>query len=241
VDEKLPYELSRLFDGVYTLRLAREDAYGLMNVSISTKTKPVFDQVTSVDFGTPWLKIASWKKAAQAISSQLLRDLNAAHTGLSDAYIRFSSDLQIMSDTVKKAYIARGETKAGSQFSVQRVLETTNAIMVKSKRVSENIRRGAEKRMSIASKQLCEQAQLINGEAMGFANEAWSTMQQHARKLRQSTYQFDLTGVAIKLQRVKSPPLATAQNRARSVKAALYRCSKPCKAKNKKCPPERRR
>jgi len=195
-----------------------------------------------VDFGTPWLKIASWKKAAQAISSQLLRDLNAAHTGLSDAYIRFSTDLQVISDTVKKAYIARGEAEAARRFSVQHVLETTNAMVLKSKRVSESIKRGAEKHLSIASKLLCEQAQAINGEAMDLANEAWSTMQQHARKLHQSAYQLDLTRVASKLQgATRSPPLAAAQNRARSVKDALYRCRKASKPKNKKYSPGRRR
>jgi hypothetical protein len=242
MDEKLPYELSRLFEGVYTLRLAREDAYGLMNVSISTRTKPILEQVTEVDFGTPWLKIASWKKAAQAISSQLLRDLNAAHTGLSDAYSRFSTDFQVMSDTVKKAYITGRETEAVRLFSVRRVLETTNAVVAKSKRVSENLKRGAEKQLSMASKLLCEQAQVINGEAMDLANEAWSTMQQRVRKLHQSAHQLHLTHVARKLHRArKSPALAAAQNRARSVKDTLSQCRKSCKPKNKKCSPCRHR
>src|SRR2546423_1301994 len=55
--------LSKLFDGVYTVKIDREDAYGILNVTI-TMAKVGITEVHEVDFGTPWLKAAGWKKAA---------------------------------------------------------------------------------------------------------------------------------------------------------------------------------
>lgn len=92
-NQVLPYELSQLFDGVYTLKLNREDAYGVVKVTIAAKSRPPLNQTTTVDFGTPWLKIENWRRAAQVISSKLVKDLHTAQTGLTEVYGRFLKDL----------------------------------------------------------------------------------------------------------------------------------------------------
>lgn len=135
-DETLPYELSKLFDGVYTLKLDRQDAYGIVNVTIST-LKPPLEQVTQVDFGTPWLKIENWKRAARAVSWQLARDLNTAQTSLSMMYDRLSTDLQeLMGDVVKKAHSLRDDTGFLQPDSMQ-LSSTAKDIFSGAKQLSE--------------------------------------------------------------------------------------------------------
>lgn len=54
----VPAELSTLFEGAhsaYTLTIPEDQAFGLMNVRISTKTKPIIHEELSVDFGAHWL------------------------------------------------------------------------------------------------------------------------------------------------------------------------------------------
>lgn len=57
-------EISKLFDGVYAIQIPKEDAWGLMNVTVSTKSKPIVKEVFELDFGTPWLKVTHWKDLA---------------------------------------------------------------------------------------------------------------------------------------------------------------------------------
>lgn len=123
--EELPYSISKLFDEVYVLRLAPEHAYGTLKVSITTQTKPKSEHVTQVDFGKPWLKIARWKRAAQAISSELVEEFSAAQSSLSDVYNRVSADLQVVSDTLKD------EAKSTHRGWLQRVGETANPVALK--------------------------------------------------------------------------------------------------------------
>lgn len=62
--QNIDAELSKLFEGVYSLKLRREDAWGLLNVTVSTKSKPFFEQTFPADFGTPWFRITQRSKAA---------------------------------------------------------------------------------------------------------------------------------------------------------------------------------
>ena len=62
--EAISSELSKLFDGVYTVVIPRDDAWGLMNVSVQTKSKPVMKETFELDFGMPWFKLTGWKKMA---------------------------------------------------------------------------------------------------------------------------------------------------------------------------------
>lgn len=205
-DVQLHFHLSKLFDDVYTLRLAREDAHGVMNVTISSKTKPLMEQTTEVDFGTPWLKIANWKKAAKSLSYQLRKDLSAAQTGLSEAYHRVSLDLQTVS------YALRGETRLSCQTPMGHMLKAADRIMGKSRRLSNQIKEDTVKRLMISSQHAHKQAQNVTKGATEFVNGLWSRAQQHANRAHQSVKQVSL--VRFTQQAKKSPTLAAAQKQA---------------------------
>ncbi|EFW19401.1 hypothetical protein D8B26_007633 [Coccidioides posadasii str. Silveira] len=208
-DTKLDFHLSKLFDNVYTLRLAREDAHGVMNVTISAKAKPLVEQITEVDFGTPWLKIASWKKAAQSLSYQLRNDLTAAQAGISEAYYRVFFDLQSVSDTF------RAESGFGPQASIKQILKAACETVSKAKRYSEEIQKESSELMKESSRLLREQAQIIAKETTEIAHGMFSKVQQHAKRARQSALNVDLTQLKRTAERAtKSQSLAAAQKQA---------------------------
>ncbi|MCJ1372074.1 hypothetical protein MMC20_003295 [Loxospora ochrophaea] len=74
----LPHQVSSLFDGVYAVKLLREDAYGALNISVWTKGKPRIDETFQVEFGTPWLNSLGWKKAAQKLTKSIQEKLENA-------------------------------------------------------------------------------------------------------------------------------------------------------------------
>ncbi|KMU78839.1 hypothetical protein CISG_01879 [Coccidioides immitis RMSCC 3703] len=208
-DTKLDFHLSKLFDNVYTLRLAREDAHGVMNVTISAKAKPLVEQITEIDFGTPWLKIASWKKAAQSLSYQLRNDLSAAQAGISEAYYRVFFDLQSVSDTF------RAESGFGPQASIKQILKAACETVSKAKRYSEEIQKESSELMKESSRLLREQAQIIAKETTEIAHGMFSKVQQHAKRARQSALNVDLTQLKRTAERAtKSQSLAAAQKQA---------------------------
>ncbi|WEW60996.1 hypothetical protein PRK78_006485 [Emydomyces testavorans] len=227
---QLDFHVSKLFDKVYILRLAREDAHGVMNVTISVKTKPLVEQITEVDFGTPWLKIANWKRAAQSLSYQVREDLNAAQTGLTEAFHRVSLDLQLMSDALKR------EAGFPRRDLIRHMFETANEVMRKSKRISELVKRDTVKRIMASSRTLQKQAQSVNKEATALVNELWAKMQLHAERIRQSAKPMDLTQFRRTVERAKkSQSLASAQKQAFQLKQDArrrWRESKfPCNGK----------
>jgi len=80
-DRVLDVKLSKLSNGVYSLELDLNDAYGVMNVSVWTKSKPKMDQKFELDFGTPWLKIVGWRNAADKVAQDLITGWSVATKG----------------------------------------------------------------------------------------------------------------------------------------------------------------
>ncbi|KAJ5468932.1 hypothetical protein N7475_006684 [Penicillium sp. IBT 31633x] len=199
----LPYELSQLFDGVYTLKLNREDAYGLVNLTITTQSKRPISETMTVDFGTPWLKIANWKRAAREISSQFAKDLHTAQTGLTEVYDRFSTDLQvIVGDVVKKTHLLRRDTEG---------LDAREAVLSRSKQISEVFTRNAIQRFRNVSSVLQLRSSRVNEEAKGLVHDAWS-------RLEKSTGKLDIRSMMDRVRNVrKCETLDRAQSRARHV------------------------
>ncbi|KAI5807069.1 hypothetical protein EDC01DRAFT_12129 [Geopyxis carbonaria] len=67
----IPAELSWLFDGVFDLKIDDEEAWGLLKVSIRTKSKPIIQETLEVDLGRPWLQVSQWMKAVEQGRTEL--------------------------------------------------------------------------------------------------------------------------------------------------------------------------
>ncbi|CAG8091718.1 unnamed protein product [Penicillium nalgiovense] len=223
-NKPLTYELSQLFDGVYTLKLNREDAYGLVNLTITTKSRQPISQTMVVDFGTPWLKIANWKRAAQGISSQLTKEIQTAQTGLTEVYGRLSTDLQvIVGDVVKRTHILRRdaeELRLGS-------LDARDAVLSRSKQISEVFTRNTIQRFRSVSSVLQMRSSRVNKEAKGLVHDAWSRIEKSTK--------FDLRSMMDRVRNArKCNALDRAQSRARHVMGLRSRKSGDCSTRGSK-------
>ncbi|KAA8652559.1 uncharacterized protein ATNIH1004_001464 [Aspergillus tanneri] len=211
-DKVLDYEISRLFEEVYTLKLDRGDAYGIVNVTISTGTKPPINETISVDLGTPWLKIANWKRAAQVIRSQLMREFSIAQNGLSEAYGRLCTDLQVlMGDVVKKAHVLRHEANDLRRNPMGLSLESRDVVLSKSRQLSEVVRRTAIQPFLAASSVLQDHTKKVNREAKELMIGTWKKISTHA-------HEFDvITWVDYVRNLRKCKTLDNAQRRAKGL------------------------
>ncbi|KAL4975391.1 hypothetical protein BDW66DRAFT_69159 [Aspergillus desertorum] len=170
--QPLQYELSRLFEGVYTLKLDRGEAYGLVNVTITTESRPPVKQIVSVDLGTHWLKIANWKHAAQTITSVLVRDVSTAQTGLSEVYGRIFSELQVLAgDVVKRAHLLRQKADLLRRDSLS---FDTEVVLSVSKQLSEIFHRTAVQPFLSASHVLQCHTKKANIEARQMVSNTWN-------------------------------------------------------------------
>ncbi|KAJ5713283.1 uncharacterized protein N7483_010464 [Penicillium malachiteum] len=204
-EKALPHKLAEIFDGVYALRLEREDAYGLVNVTIVAKTKTRVNQTILVDFGTPWLKISNWREAARTVSSKITKDIQIAQTGLSEVYGRLSTDLQvIMGDVVKRSHFLRDD----AEFPRHKSLPSQDSLLSHSKSLSEVITHNIIQRFRSMSSILHARSVHVNQEAMGLLGNAWG-------RLGKSASQVDLRSMMDRVRSAKGATLGRAQTRAR--------------------------
>ncbi|KAJ5832634.1 hypothetical protein N7474_000945 [Penicillium riverlandense] len=205
-NQVLPYELSQIFDGVYSLKLAREDAYSVVNVTIVAKSKSLLNQTTAVDFGTPWLKIESWRRAAQDVSSHLVQDWHMAQTGLTEVYGRFSTDLQVLvGDVVKRSHFLRQDAERLRREG----MHVRDTVLSRSKQLSEVFSQTAVQRFRSVSSELQRRSVRVNREAKVLASDVWNRLGESAAKV-------DLRAVMDRVRNVsKCAALDRAQTRAR--------------------------
>ncbi|EZF25067.1 hypothetical protein H112_02558, partial [Trichophyton rubrum D6] len=189
----LPFDLYKLFDGVFTLRLAPEDAYGPMNITVSALSKPKLTKVTGVDFGTPWLKIASWKRATQSLSQTLRGDLADAQTGLSKVYIKLTFDFRSMYDAWGMyANKISGGTSNRISSTFDRAVSRAKTSVARSKEASGRLFSKVKESLRQSSDQLKAEAKLMHQKAQRSASSMMSAAQERAQQLRAPAFSFDL-------------------------------------------------
>lgn len=173
-EEIVPYELSRLFDGVYTLKLNKEDAHGVLNVTISA-FKPPLNHVTQVDFGVPWLKVANWKRAAQAVSLRFSKDLKTAYTNGSKIQDRLSAQLQeLMGEVMQQSQSLREEAAFLQRKYTQLSRVMGDAVMSRSRQLSETFQRNAAQHLKAASSVVKLYNDRFSQEAKEIVGNAWT-------------------------------------------------------------------
>ncbi|KZF26598.1 hypothetical protein L228DRAFT_243082 [Xylona heveae TC161] len=99
-DDIINAHCSKLFDGVYALDLEQEEAYGLLNISLWTESKPYLEQMFEVDFGSPRGRLARWKGAARNATQQLRTSLIRAQSDVHAHLIKLPTSLRNKLDQV---------------------------------------------------------------------------------------------------------------------------------------------
>lgn len=141
-DESIKHQISMLFDGIYALEIPREDAYGTLNVSVSTMSKPRINESFELHFGTSWFKSFRWKKAAQTVTGSVYSDLNLVRTGFAAAYNYTDTEIRFLMNTALEK--ANGVRKGADKIrvvSLNRTAKTTEIILAQTLGRSRNLSR----------------------------------------------------------------------------------------------------
>jgi len=191
------HELLMLFDGVYALKVPREEAYGLVNVSVRTTSKPKIDETFEVDFGNSWLKAAGWKRAAYAVAQELRDDLEHAQNRLSTVYAHTSSDLQVLvHDAVAKADAARKEMERIRSASLKHTLRTTDIILAQTRDVSRNLSKSLGDSTSALSKQVALYNHQVRKDVALYLGQTKAALKHSGRSLSRSAPKLDFKRLA---------------------------------------------
>ncbi|KAL1953975.1 hypothetical protein VTO42DRAFT_1861 [Malbranchea cinnamomea] len=211
-EKELPFELFRLFNGIYAIRLAREDAHGIINVTITTRTNAAIEQVTEIDFGTPWRRIAEWKRAAQALSSHLFNELNSAQLGLSEVYNHVSLDLQTMRNVIP------GSFSSACFGPLERAVNCASDLVARSKKWYEGVHNDILASFAASSALLRDRAEIVQADLSAYARNVLTTVYQQARDVHGTAQKLRISHIGQQARRLgKSRALAVAQQHARCI------------------------
>lgn len=215
----------KLFDGVYTIKIALEEAHGALNVTISS-ARPWISETHEIDFGASWLKPAGWRKAAQIVSEQFRKDVGQFRDDLDSA----QSSMQIVYERIaNEAYLTlRDASKEASKKSSQLHEHYRALVTHKSKQLSDVVRY-LEEAMEAKHVRTVEMLGKLEATREGltacakrtrqiahiFAKNVSRTMIRNTKKAQIATAGYDLVSLRQRLKEVKvSKLLATAQGRA---------------------------
>ncbi|MCJ1474887.1 hypothetical protein MMC13_003547 [Lambiella insularis] len=213
--EPLKYEFSTLFDGVYALKLAREDAYGTLNILVWTSKKPRINETFQVDFGTPWLKIAGWKRAAQAITEQVREELQSAQTGLNIAYGQTSTGVQaFLRDSVKMADLALKEVEKIGLASLNQTSKSTEIMLAQSKELSRTVTQHLHQHGAKVTSRIAKQRRNLYKDIDKYARQMSLLFTHQAQILAEAASGLNVATLAHEVQQYREKHLRETQKQA---------------------------
>ena len=213
--QPLDYEHSTLFDGIHALKIPREDAYGLLNVSVWTLKKPRINETFQVDFGSPWLKLAPWRRASQITTEQVREELHSAQTGLVNAYEHTTNGVQaFMRDAVTKAECALREVEKAGMISLNQTVKTTEVMLAQSKELSRSIAAQLQRSGTMATSSLMAQRQHLHNEIAGFTGKMSSLLSRQARTVSEAAARLNVIALAHEIQEYRQTHLVESQKQA---------------------------
>ena len=138
--QHVQHELSTLFTGVYAIKLPQEYAYGNLEITVSTSTRPKIHEVFQMELGNPWLKISGWQRAALAMKDHVAEDFFTARVGLLKAYSHTSDRVQyFFKDAIAKADSLMKEAEKVSLGSLTSTLEHTDQLLTQTKSLTRSL------------------------------------------------------------------------------------------------------
>ena len=158
----LNHQVSTLFDGVYALKIASNEAHGSVNISIWTTSKPKISESFEVDFGKSWLTAVGWKKAAQAFGNTIRQDLNLIQNSLKASYGQSTSRLSsFMNNSLAQVGGMRKGSKVNGAASQNRTAFTTDLILGHTWELSRNVSRVLSQQRNIAARGAALQGAIV--------------------------------------------------------------------------------
>ncbi len=209
---ELEHQLTTLFDGVYALQIPREDAYGLLNVSIWTGPKPNINEVFEVDFGSSWLKVAGWKKATRALRESVRDDLRSLQTTLSNMYGHAKTGLAASLEQQRVKVKAQRETeKAIIQSHYKTAVRTKKLLMAKTRNFTRDFNAQIHEHKAIISKAIRARAEQVSNDMSLYTRNKTSMISQQTRLLARAATAANVKEVAQGVLDIRRKQLREAQ------------------------------
>ena len=185
--EPVKHELLTLFDGVYALKIPRHEAYGTVNVTVRTTSKPRINETFQIELGNSWLKAAGWKKAAHTVRKTLRGDLDQVQNGLSTLYSHTRSELQMFAhESLGKVDSVRRDMERIRSASVNHTLRTTDLIIAHTKDLSHILFGSLTNTTSTLSKQLTLYNQHIRKDLALYVEHEKAAMREGINSISRS-------------------------------------------------------
>ncbi|KAL8710071.1 MAG: hypothetical protein Q9220_005343 [cf. Caloplaca sp. 1 TL-2023] len=133
----LTHQISPLFDGVFALQLSKDEAYGLVNISVWTDSKPRFQEHLSANLGTSWLHTAEWKEAAVTLKHTLQKEGGVIQNSVSAAFVHSRAELRwYLRKTLAKTKELQRETMRVGDVYASQIRSTTGVILASTRELS---------------------------------------------------------------------------------------------------------
>lgn len=133
----LAHQVSTPFDGFFTIEIPRDDAYGLLNVSIWTTAKPKIEVSFEVDFGSSW-----WSRVGHAFIGLLRKDIALVNTGFMTISNQTTNEARLMMGWVHKetSEILNTVENMG-RSSLDQTARATDLVLDRTRRISHSLSR----------------------------------------------------------------------------------------------------
>lgn len=189
----LNHQVSTPFDGVFTIEIPRDDAYGLLNVSIWTTAKPKIEVSFEVEFGSScW-----WGRLGHAVIGILRKETAVVNTGLTTISNQTTNDFRLMMGWVNReaSKILNTAENIGTA-SLDQTARATDLVLDRTRSISRSLSRLSHGNL-MTSKQLLLYAKYLHpshiacrinftgfkGTTLNYKNKHLRSTQKRALKL----------------------------------------------------------
>jgi hypothetical protein len=222
---EVPSNTSKLFEGLYTVKIAREHANGLLNVTIAVK-KPAITEAHELDFGQPWIPADKLRDAFDHLWRPIWERVAIFddHPGVKISNVLANAQGRLQSASASGMGIARNLTtqygpslrklsKAGQSKSQGLYTDAVQHAQAAAQAV------GRETYTEL--QQLRTASRIAGQEASAIAHKFLADVSARISQVRERAGSIDLDQVRDKL--IRSEMLADAQERARKMTDGITR------------------
>ncbi|KAI9733353.1 MAG: hypothetical protein M1834_003437 [Cirrosporium novae-zelandiae] len=216
-------QYSELFNGIYAVGLLKNDAHGVLTITVWTTSKPTTQYALEIDTGKPWLWYAGWQTIYQDVLSRLQEGLQTAEAGLKIVYhemvIHFHG---IFKGAINQASVISKETSELKKASCHPMAFIRDLVMKRGYDLSSGISRltgNASQRLThnapMIKQYLHETGYVLSSEVVSRGSNAVASLVRQTTTLIHDVHTKALGGKLSGLR--KSKVLAEAQSQAQKL------------------------
>ena len=214
-NKAVEHELSMLFDGVYALKVSQEDAYGFLDVSVSTTSKPKINETFQIDFGNSWLRIAGWKGVARTVTDSIRGDVQLVHTSLS--VLRMHTNVGVQRYTrnlIEQVHAIRRDLETAKSTSMNQAASTAGFVLAQTRNLPQKLSRKLNAKSVIIKRQLSLKSRRIQSDVCQHVGNKSATLKHTVHHFSQAFTGTGVNSVGQIVKKLRQDHFRSAQKRA---------------------------